>query len=1068
MGTPGRTRLGQVARMAGVAGLVSPLRTSVRGFRSSARRYADAAPVRIPYSKLNLGVPAETWTNEKRVACTPANTALFTKKGFTVNIQEGAGRLSKFRNIDFEAAGAKIVDTNAAFQQDITLKLRQPSLAETKLFREGANLYSFLYPGQNPDLIKALADRKLTAFGMDCVPRISRAQVFDALSSMANISGYRAVVEASNHFGRFFTGQITAAGKVPPAKVLVIGGGVAGLAAVGQAKSMGAIVRCFDVRPAVKEQVKSMGGKFLEVDIEEDGSTEGGYAKEMSKEFIEAEMQLFHDQCKDVDIVITTALIPGRTAPILIKKYMIDDMKPGSVVVDLAAEAGGNIETITPGEVTVYNNVTHIGYTDLPSRLPAQASTLYSNNLAKLLLSMGDGKENFNLDMTDDVVRGSIVLNNGVTSWPPNPPISVAAAAPKGGAAAAAAAAAPVEVNHFNEKMKTALSYTGGLATINALGVGSPNPAFTNMTTTFSLGCIVGYHTVWSVVPALHSPLMSVTNAISGITAVGGMLLMGGGLYPTNTIQALAAGAAFISFINIFGGFIVTKRMLDMFKRPTDPPEHTMLMGIPAATFLGAYGYAMSQGYPEVHQMAYLASGLACIGALGGLSAQPTARLGNALGMIGVSSGVAAALGLLQPNPEVLTQMAICAAAGGALGTTIAKKIEITDLPQLVAAFHSLVGMAAMLTCFATYLDHYPGFATDPAATMIKSALFLGTYIGGVTFTGSLIAYGKLNGNLNSNPLMLPGRHALNGGLLAANAGAMGYFLMTPELGMGMGMLGTTAALSSVMGVTLTMAIGGADMPVVITVLNSYSGWALCAEGFMLNNNLMTVVGSLIGASGAILSYIMCVAMNRSLPNVILGGFGTSTTGGGEAMAITGTATVWEVDETVKAIADARNIVIVPGYGLAVAKGQYPVAEMVSLLRKKGKDVKFGIHPVAGRMPGQLNVLLAEAGVPYDVVYEMDEINDDWDDVDLSLVIGANDTVNSAAEDDPNSIIAGMPVLRVWKSAQSVVMKRSLGVGYAAVDNPIFFNENNAMLLGDAKKSCDGLLAGLKAHYKVD
>merc|ERR1711878_137578 len=1026
-----------------------------------------AAPTGIPYSKLNLGVPAETWTNEKRVACTPANTALFTKKGFTVNIQEGAGRLSNFRDEDYAAAGGNIVSKDAAFKQDITLKLRQPSMEEVKLFRDESTLYSFLYPAQNKDLIDEMAKYKLTAFGMDCVPRISRAQVFDALSSMGNISGYRAVVEASNHFGRFFTGQITAAGKVPPAKVLVIGGGVAGLAAVGQAKNMGAIVRAFDVRPEVKEQIESMGAEFLTVEIEEDGSTAGGYAKEMSKEFIEAEMQLFHDQCKDVDIVISTALIPGKKAPILIKKYMIDDMKPGSVVVDLAAEAGGNIETITPGEVTVYNNVTHIGYTDLPSRLPAQASTLYSNNLTKLLLSMGDGKENFHLDMTDDVVRGSIVLNKGVTSWPPNPPISVAAAAPKGGAAAAAAAA-PVEVNHFNEKMKTALSYTGGLATINALGVGSPNPAFTNMTTTFSLGCIVGYHTVWSVVPALHSPLMSVTNAISGITAVGGMLLMGGGYYPTNTVEGLAASAAFISFINIFGGFIVTKRMLDMFKRPTDPPEHTMLMGIPAATFLGAYGYAMSQGYPEVHQMAYLASGLACIGALGGLSAQPTARLGNALGMIGVSSGVAATLGLLQPSPEVLTQMAVCAAGGGLLGTGIVKKIEITDLPQLVAAFHSLVGMAAMLTCFATYLDHYPGFATDPAATMIKSALFLGTYIGGVTFTGSLIAYGKLNGNLNSNPLMLPGRHAINGGLLAANAGAMGYFLMTPELGMGMGMLGTTAALSSVMGVTLTMAIGGADMPVVITVLNSYSGWALCAEGFMLNNNLMTVVGSLIGASGAILSYIMCVAMNRSLPNVILGGFGTSSTGGGEAMAITGEHTEWSGDDTVNSMVEAKNIIIVPGYGLAVAKGQYPVAELVSVLKKKGKNVRFGIHPVAGRMPGQLNVLLAEAGVPYDIVLEMDEINDDFPETDLVLVIGANDTVNSAAEDDPNSIIAGMPVLRVWKSAQSVVMKRSLGVGYAAVDNPIFFNENNAMLLGDAKKSCDGLLAGLQKHYGVD
>merc|ERR1719370_1054652 len=267
-------------------------------------------------------------------------------------------------------------------------------------------------------------------------------------------------------------------------------------------------------------------------------------------------------------------------------------------------------------------------------------------------------------------------------------------------------------------------------------------------------------------------------------------------------------------------------------------------------------------------------------------------------------------------------------------------------------------------------------------------------------------------------------------------------------------MLGATAALSSVMGVTLTMAIGGADMPVVITVLNSYSGWALCAEGFMLNNNLMTVVGALIGSSGAILSYIMCVAMNRSLPNVILGGFGTSSTGGGKAMEITGEATVWKVDETVQAMVEAKNIIIVPGYGLAVAKGQYPVAELVSILVKKGKKVRFGIHPVAGRMPGQLNVLLAEAGVPYDNVLEMDEINDDFGDTDLALVIGANDTVNSAALEDPNSIIAGMPVLEVWKGKHTIVMKRTMGTGYADVDNPIFFNrEQPPMLLGDAKKS---------------
>merc|ERR1712012_101540 len=832
-----------VIAMAGVAKFTSPLHLSSRGFRSSARRLKDATPQEVkgtPYNKLSIGVPAETWTNEKRVACTPAVTAMLTKKGFTVNIQEGAGKLSSFRDDDFAAAGAKIVDKNTAFQQDITLKLRQPSMEEVKLFRDEATLYSFLYPGQNPDLIKALASRKLTAFGMDCVPRISRAQVFDALSSMANISGYRAVVEASNHFGRFFTGQITAAGKVPPAKVLVIGGGVAGLAAVGQAKNMGAIVRAFDVRPDVKEQVESMGGEFLEVDIEEDGSTEGGYAKEMSKEFIEAEMQLFHDQCKDVDIVITTALIPGKKAPILIKKYMIDDMKPGSVVVDLAAEAGGNIETIKPGEVYTYNDVTHIGFTDLPSRLPTQASTLYANNISKLLLSMAGTKDHYHLDMADDVVRGSIVLNKDVTSWPPNPPISVAAT---GQAAAKVEKVAPPPPNYFANQLKESLTYTAGLGSLTALGMGAPNPAFTGMSTIFGLSVICGYHTVWSVVPALHSPLMSVANAISGITAVGGMLLMGGGYYPTNTVEGLAASAAFISFINVFGGFIVTARMLDMFKRPDDPPEYNYLYGIPGAAFLASYGYAVSQGYPEVHQMAYLASSLCCVGALAGLSAQPTARMGNALGMIGVSGGVAATLGSLLPSHPVLAQMGMVAGGGALIGSTIAKRIEITDLPQLVAAFHSLVGMAAVLTCVATYIDHFPDFATNPAATMIKTSCFLGTYIGGVTFTGSLVAYGKLQGVLNSAPLMLPGRHALNAGLGLGNVGALGYFLYDPAFTSGISMLGTTATLSSIMGVTLTMAIGGADMPVVITVLNSYSGWALCAEGFMLDNNLMTVVG---------------------------------------------------------------------------------------------------------------------------------------------------------------------------------------------------------------------------------
>ncbi|KAJ8920862.1 hypothetical protein NQ315_015654 [Exocentrus adspersus] len=1032
-------------------------------FSTSNHAWKDAKPTNevvqgTPYQNLSIGVPKETWKNERRVAITPAVTEVLVKKGFTVNVEENAGKEAKFRNSDYEQAGAKLVNTQNAFTSDIILKVRQPLENEVINFRENSTLVSFLYPAQNQQLVDQLAARKINAFAMDCIPRITRAQVFDALSSMANISGYRAVVEAANHFPRFFSGQITAAGKVPPAKILVIGGGVAGLAAIGQAKSMGAVVRAFDTRSAVKEQVESLGAEFLTVNIKEEGGTSAGYSKEMSKEFIEAEHALFSKQCKEVDIIISTALIPGKKAPVLILKEHVDCMKPGSVIVDLAAESGGNIETTKPEQIYSYNDITHIGITDFPSRLPTQSSTLYANNISKLLLSMGE-KNHFNINLEDEVVRGSIILHKGQLMWPPPPPKVVPSPPPQPKTVAQAAQEAKKEVSPFQATLNTSLVTTAGVGTILGLGTVSPNPAFTSMLTVLGLSGIVGYHTVWGVTPALHSPLMSVTNAISGITAVGGLLLMNGGYYPTNSIEGLAAAAAFVSFINVFGGFLVTKRMLDMFKRPGDPPEYNSLYAIPAAAFLGAYGWAAMNGLTEIHQAAYLAASLCCVGALAGLSSQTTSRLGNNLGMIGVAGGIAATLGQIAPSNEVLAQMAACVLAGGGIGTIIAKKIQITDLPQLVAGFHSLVGLAAVLTCVSTFMHDFPSFATDPAANVVKTALFLGTYIGGVTFSGSLIAYGKLQGILKSNPLLLPGRHAINTGLMLSNIAAGGYLFYDPTLVGGLGALGATAALSTAMGVTLTAAIGGADMPVVITVLNSYSGWALCAEGFMLNNNLMTIVGALIGSSGAILSHIMCKAMNRSLVNVILGGFGTSSTGSGKPMEITGTHTEINVDATAEIIKNAKNIIIVPGYGLCVAKAQYPIAEMVDLLKSQGKKVRFAIHPVAGRMPGQLNVLLAEAGVPYDDVLEMDEINDDFPETDLVLVIGANDTVNSAALEDPNSPIAGMPVLNVWKAEHVIVMKRSLGVGYAAVDNPVFYKPNTSMLLGDAKKTCDQLLA---------
>lgn len=1035
---------------------------SVRPFSNE----SNSSSVGIPYSDLTIGVPKEILSNERRVALSPAAVKLLTKEGFNVTIEKGAGVEAKFSDADFVESGAKIASKDEVFNSNIILKVCAPQAEEVKMLKKGSNLISFLYPAQSKDLISQLSEQKVTAFAMDCVPRISRAQVFDALSSMANIAGYKAVIEAANNFGRFFTGQITAAGKIPPAKVLVIGGGVAGLSAIGTAKNMGAIVRAFDTRAAVKEQVQSLGAEFLELSVKESGEGTGGYAKEMSPEFIKAEMELFAKQCKEVDVLISTALIPGKPAPKLITKEMVESMKDGSVVVDLAAEAGGNIETTKPGELYRYKGVTHIGYTDLPSRLPTQSSTLYANNISKLLLSMGP-KGTFHLDMQDEVVRGSIILQDGQLMWPPPPPPKQPETTATQQPQATPTVTETKAVTPFNATMKKAMVTTAGLGGILALGMVSPTPAFSAMVTTFGLSGIVGYYTVWGVTPALHSPLMSVTNAISGITAVGGLLCMGGGYLPTTTAGTLAATAAFISSINIFGGFLVTQRMLDMFKRPDDPPEYNYLYAIPAAAFLGGYMGAYLNGFSDIQQMGYLAASLCCVGALTGLSSQSSARIGNALGMIGVSSGITATLAGLGVPTAVLAQMFGCIGGGGLIGLIIARRVAITDLPQLVAAFHSFVGLAAVLTCVSTYMSEYSHLMTDPSAGITKAALFLGTYIGGVTFTGSLVAYGKLQGLLSSDPLLLPARNALNLGMLGVNVGAMGYFMASPGYLPEMSCLATTTLLSSTMGVTLTAAIGGADMPVVISVLNSYSGWALCAEGFMLNNSLLTIVGTLIGSSGAILSYIMCKAMNRSLTNVIFGGYGTLSTAGGKPMEITGTHTEININDAIEMIRESKNIVITPGYGLCVALAQYPVAQMVEVLRGQGKNVRFGIHPVAGRMPGQLNVLLAEAGVPYDNVLEMDEINDDFPQTDLTLVIGANDTVNSAAEEDPNSIIAGMPVLRVWEGKHTIVMKRTLGVGYAAVDNPVFYKPNTSMLLGDAKKTADALLSGIKEAYGI-
>ena len=533
---------------------------------------------------LLIGVPREVFPGEKRVATVPEIVEKLIKQGFRVAVETGAGDSAQISDEAYRAAGAEIVADRAQLwaKSDIVFKVRAPDSTEIGLLREGGVLVSFIWPAQNPELMKSLAAKKATVLAMDSVPRISRAQKLDALSSMANIAGYRAVIEAANVFTRFFTGSITAAGKVPPAKIFVIGAGVAGLAAIGAASSMGAIVRANDTRPEVADQVKSMGGEFVGVDYQEEGSGVGGYAKVMSEGFQKAQREVFAQQAKDVDIIITTALIPGKPAPKLITADMVKSMRQGSVIVDLAAEQGGNCELTVPDEVVVRHGVTIIGYKDLASRLSKQASTLYATNLFRLMEDMIKTKsvENdaVNIDMNDEVLRGTTVIDKGEVTWPPPPP--KLSAAPPAPAAKTAVAAPPPKAKGHGEPSgpmspgRTAVLFGVGAILFLLIGRYAPD-SFLRHFTVFVLACFVGYMVVWNVKPALHTPLMSVTNAVSSIIAIGALVQIAPDLSkistdlarPNEWIRWLAVGGIGLATINMFGGFAVTRRMLEMFRK---------------------------------------------------------------------------------------------------------------------------------------------------------------------------------------------------------------------------------------------------------------------------------------------------------------------------------------------------------------------------------------------------------------------------------------------------------------------------------------------------------------------
>lgn len=535
---------------------------------------------------MKLGIVKEVHPKERRVAASPQTIQRLVKAGWEVLFESGAGAQASFPDDAYREAGATMVDDAKSVwhDADIIAKVRAPGEHpvygdESELPKAGTLIISFFFPAQNEELIEKLAARKVSLIAVDCIPRISRAQKVDALSSMANIAGYRAVVEAANKFGSFFTGQYTAAGKVPPAKVLIIGAGVAGLAAIAAARGLGAIVRAFDTRAAVKEQVESLGGEFLELEFEESGEGKGGYAKVMSKEFIDAEMALFREQAKSVNIVITTALIPGKKAPTLWTADMVRAMKPGSVIVDMAAEQGGNCELTKPGEVVVEHGVTIIGYSDLPSRMSNVSSDLYGTNLWHLLDEMG-GAEGFAIDLDNDIVRGALILQDGEVMWPPPPPKEVEPEVKE-----TREGALPAEIADEHSAKVHAKQATGSSATVllslvalaaaggwiymrAAMGTDSMSDStgeFLQHLTVFVLACFVGWQVVWNVTPALHTPLMSVTNAISGIIIVGGILQGVGS--DVSAPLVIGAIATLFATINVVGGFYVTQRMLKMFRR---------------------------------------------------------------------------------------------------------------------------------------------------------------------------------------------------------------------------------------------------------------------------------------------------------------------------------------------------------------------------------------------------------------------------------------------------------------------------------------------------------------------
>jgi len=992
--------------------------------------------------------------DENRCALSPDVVKGMVKDGYKVVVEAGCGMRAFFTDASFKEAGATVTDRESVIRAcNIVFTITAPEKEFAKL--KGKIVVGWV--GRLQDAGKATVAAAnaagVTLVDVTAVPRITIAQKLDVLSSQAKVAGIRAVIEAAHSFKRFQAAEITAAGKYPPSQTFVLGCGVAGLAAMGQAKAMGSVVRAWDVRD-VSDQAASLGAGWVKVDFKESGDGVGGYAKESSAEFQEAQRATFHKVCKEVDIVITTAAIPGRPSPRLIEDYMVKDMKPGSVIVDLAALGGGNCTVTKKDQVyTTENGVTIIGYTGLPGMMPGQASAMFAQNMLNLVRHVAKKDPtallpNINKELEagesgDIIVRSIVCCKDGKQLVMPKPPAPTALSKPK-----EVEKKAEVVVDPFKAELSSAFIFTMVMGLLAFMGLGVQ----TSLLGTFVLAGAAGYQVVWGVVPALHTPLMSVTNAISGCTAVGGLLL----LNKSTDTQAKILGTigTAISCINIFGGFVVSKRMLKLFKRKGDA-DYSMMWTLPGILFI-TLTFVVKQDIKAIQTLC----GLMCIVAIGGLASMKTANAGCTIGISAVATAMVSTL-VEMDRATMFTSLIVCVLPGALGGMAIGFQVDPIKLPQTVAAFHSLVGLAAMVTSIGNFAQ-----TRELGVTMENIFGLLGDLIGGITLTGSIIAFLKLDARMSSSAWNLPGKNFLNIASLLTFFGLCYAFLTSESAEKCMLILWAVAALACWMGVHLVASVGGGDMPVCITVLNSYSGWALVAEGFMLKSALLTIVGSLIGFSGGILTHIMCVAMNRQIGNVIFGGMNNVA-----PVATAGDDGPPPEHREINAVgvaellADAKDVMIIPGYGMAVARAQSQVASIANTCKENDVKVRFGIHPVAGRMPGQMNVLLAEAGVPYDWVFELDEVNDEMDKVDVCLVVGANDITNIAAKETEGCPIYGMPVFSVWECKNTVFFKRSMRAGYADLPNPCFYKENATMCLGNADKTCDEIASKLKSCF---